>query len=378
MDEGLLPEYYVNCFPGQEICDWLSYGNSPETIDPNLDKEFLFKREFSFALPGDIYCRHKSFRSWAEMRAELKDVKPEKIDAGAVWTYSPSSKNSRGGRYEPVEREFVFDIDMNDYDPVRTCCTGAVLCPRCWAYMVVAVKSLRFILTESFGYKHLLWVFSGRRGIHCWVCDPAARRLSNTKRNDLVRYINSGPKKSFPFEDVHDLYLRPSFEAICVEAQNLFVNPEQVEKLKKVLKTPAAVPTAFSDSTACWKAVHSLIGSEEDRVPPKEKLMKITYEFMFPKLDANVSTRMDHLLKLPFSIHPKTGKVCVPFDPEEVERFDPSQVPTLEQITTDVSVLRPYVDRLVRFSQAVTEETKLERSLRIKQKQDMQSKTLTF
>ena len=36
---------------------------------------------------------------------------------------------------------------------------------------------------------------------------------------------------------------------------------------------------------------------------------------------------MHHLLKSPFFVHPKTGRVCVPIDPEQVDEFDPFSVP---------------------------------------------------
>ena len=78
---------------------------------------------------------------------------------------------------------------MTDYDEVRTCCSDAAICHRCWVFIAVAVRVLDRGIREQFGYKHLLWVYSGRRGIHLWISDKEAMELTDDERRALVNWM---------------------------------------------------------------------------------------------------------------------------------------------------------------------------------------------
>ena len=56
------------------------------------------------------------------------------------------------------------------------------------------------------------------------------------------------------------------------------------------------------------------------------KYNKLLHSLFHFRLDIAVSKGMNHLLKAPFVIHPKTGRVCVPFRVAKVDSFDPEKV----------------------------------------------------
>lgn len=35
-----------------------------------------------------------------------------------------------------------------------------------------------------------MWVYSGRRGVHCWVSDERARKLNNEGRKAIVNFLD--------------------------------------------------------------------------------------------------------------------------------------------------------------------------------------------
>src|SRR5690606_4265821 len=111
-----------------------------------------------------------------DLRRDLCQKLPEKIDIGGLYSICPRDAKRDALPNFPLERELVFDIDMTDFDDVRSCCDGAKICPKCWTFMQIAAKILHRALTQDFGFKHLIWIYSGRRGLHCWVSDERARK----------------------------------------------------------------------------------------------------------------------------------------------------------------------------------------------------------
>jgi len=75
---------------------------------------------------------------------------------------------------------------MSDFHEVGTCCKGADICRKFWLFMVVAIKIVESALERDFGFKHRLRVYSSRRGVHCWVRDESARKLSQNARSAVA------------------------------------------------------------------------------------------------------------------------------------------------------------------------------------------------
>ena len=210
----LLAQYYSRLFPFTLLSAWLSYNptyatslttlkQNQQSKDPKsfITSKLFTHREFSFTIepsPGDeIYIRYQSFKSQKEFQSMVLKRQPRKIDIGAVFSHPPkdhhtiqNNNSSVNRKFQPNQRELVFDIDLTDYDSVRKCgCSDAKICNICWKMMNMAVKVMDEGLRQDFGFEHVCWFYSGRRGVHCWVCDESARKLSDSERSAVANYF---------------------------------------------------------------------------------------------------------------------------------------------------------------------------------------------
>ncbi|KAK3016057.1 hypothetical protein RJ639_007544 [Escallonia herrerae] len=355
---------------GLSLFDVLSVTTSIDSLyldgkHPACDQSYFGRREFSFTLDNDIYLRFQSFNSASELENAVKEKCPFKIDIGPVYSVDPARRHAYAQAgdnvFTPMERELVFDIDITDYDDVRYCCSGACVCLDCWPLMTVAIKVLDTALRGDFGFNHILWVYSGRRGVHCWVCDTKARRLSNEQRAAIADYFrvykgneNSNRKVSLMGPALHPFLarsytdvLRKFFEEKLLISQMLFSNEERYEKILEMIPDESIT----AELRGKWQENRrSSIGNRDINVVRWEQLKhvlqsgkhkglrrcveEVVFSYTYPRLDMEVCA----ILLLSHPLLSLKGCVCVPIDPNHCEDFDPTTVPTLSKLLEEINM----------------------------------------
>lgn len=355
----ILKKYYSMYYPSKLIIDWIT----------KKDIKKLKNREFCFTLEQNKYIRFQSFQTLKEFQNRIGALNPIKIDIGAIYNKEPRNylKNKKEIDFFCEEKELVFDIDINDYNEVRKCCQDNNYCPKCWKYIIAGAKILERILTEDFGFQKIFFVYSGRRGIHCWVCDKRACILNQKGREAIEKYIyyekakdncfdyNKSIKRNFA-DPIHPSYL----SAISIIKNDFYdILKEQDllndKKYKKILKNIISLYFEAADIESIETILKEKKNSSEkiknliEHLRIIEKLLNknnninyfksdaCLYEFMmyilYPRLDRNVTTQIGHLLKGPFCVHPETGYIAVPMSISLMEKMAlKSKIPKVDYL----------------------------------------------
>ncbi|BEJ15644.1 hypothetical protein CspHIS471_0502490 [Cutaneotrichosporon sp. HIS471] len=392
--------FYKRLFPYKPFFKWLNQSDAPGKLWTH--------REFAFTIENDVYIRYNSYNTAYDFQKDVLRLVPSRFEIGPQYSHRPRDRKTLpSGVLQPLRRELVFDIDMTDYDEIRTCCTDKKICKRCWGFIAAAVKVLDKALRDTFGFKHLLWVYSGRRGIHCWVSDTLAVDLTDDQRRALVTFLEviKGSKEQakkvnlrggrddtplHPFLAGAVETLKDRFSTLCLMDQDVLKTERGWEALLALAPNDRARTDKLrqiweSDpdrsSMKKWTDVAAQVKADREAKTPMGRkwdaaLEDIILQYTYPRIDAEVSKHRNHLLKAPFCVHPGTGRVCVPVDPEKVDDFDPDTVPTVGELLAELdrappsdsngkmiedydrTSLKPYVEMLEKHARAIMEDVK--------------------
>ncbi|POW01035.1 hypothetical protein PSTT_12765, partial [Puccinia striiformis] len=327
--------------------------------DPHYRITFTH-REFAITLQNDAYLRYNSYSTWVDLQKDIIRLNPTRFEIGPIYSAPPKDRKSLPkASFKPIVRELVFDIDLTDYDDIRNCCSDKKICVKCWKFISLAIQVLDLTLRQDFGYRHLLWVYSGRRGAHCWVSDHEAMRLNDEERKAIVSYINilkgGGSKFGLKVDlksPLHPMVER-SLETLTIisfykiktflkkkQNGNSFYGFGLIQaRLIKDLE-PKWTTDPELTSEEKWGAVTGHYNLSNTTPLQKKKLKEtmsnVILHYTYPRIDLEVSKHLNHLLKSPFCVHPATGKVCVPLDLAKINDFDPDQVPDVRDLLREL------------------------------------------
>lgn len=396
------PLYFRSLFPVDSIL---------QILQCNANDNELVYREFSFTFEnheGHTYwTRYKTFKTTQQLRKYIEQKEPLRIDIGSsgyeppiVWRQHKTDRILFGDFEQTkwCESELVIDVDLKDYADVRTCnCTSKRIydpycpecgllvgddshhayekvcncswkkfkdniCASCWKFAQCAMMILDYILRHKWGFKDFFFVFSGGKGIHCWILDEHARSFDHKQRDEFVQsfliWKPNGKKisrdrmlmENLPYDPIFgqdfDNFLTFLFKQLILSSNIFDIRHEQTRARivdyfdLQGMSSKVCIEAFMKVCTECkhknftgiqtWDALMSFNDTYLTAQEAFINRRRCVYGYIFPRIDDNVTRKPEHLRKAPYSLHQSTQCVALPLLPHSMETiftFDPKNCP---------------------------------------------------
>ncbi len=303
-------------FPFHILMKWCTEGTGCKIIEDRY--------EFSVVLSCSNFNGWIRYQTISQILAHIQNTRsiPFRIDKGPIWNTSMNQRKELGVMFEPVGGDFKFDIDLSD--AIFRICESIhgkkSMCQICMPILHVWILVLNAMLLRILGVEQhqILWVFSGGRGAHCWIKGAQWTTLSQSSRTTFVNLLNC-PYQSSILTDhrvIFDEIMSPAFR------DDIQFKHHVVSKLNKHMTMEEAI-----------------------------------IAYCFPRLDVKVTSDIGHLLKLPFSVHPRTSKICIPIDIDNMHLFNYDSMPSLSdyksspQLISSIEYFRNWIENFKRHEQ---------------------------
>jgi len=230
-------------------------------------------REFGFAMSDGVMVRHMSFRNPEELRNFLTSKVPMHAYHSVAIYREPGNSDMELKGW--LGADLVFDID-GDHLSTPNCSGIDLMTLDCLGDALEELNRLLDILKEEFGIEDPEVYFSGHRGFHVHVTNTEVRPLGQRERGEIVDYL-----------------LLRNF------------------RMERFLRSKVRLSIDMAGTGGrIARALHEEGG--RGRKIPVEKL-KVS-------IDEVVTLDTHRLIRMPNSLHGKTGLRVVKLTPSELER----------------------------------------------------------
>lgn len=342
------------------------------------------QREFGFlSFGGRSMFRHIAFDDVNQLRSHLAENTPAHAYYSAAYYSAPEAEMEYKGW---LGADLVFDIDADHIDTpckadhdrwrCRACgeegtgrapercpsCGKAAfeeetwLCDRCLEAAKYEAQKLLDILIQDFGFSpgELEVNFSGNRGYHVHVRSPHVRGLGQLARREIVDYIMGiGIKPEYQglssrMRGGPPSLLEDGWRGRSVKALYDYINdatPDAIKALKLGRATTANLLEHRDEILRLLMERHP--SSIVRYVDPKalERLMEAAVKEQASAIDTVVTTDVHRLIRLPNTLHGKTGWLAQTVAIDDLEDYDP----LASAIAFTDGTERVYVRRAPRF-----------------------------
>ncbi|MGA3191582.1 MAG: DNA primase small subunit PriS [Candidatus Bathyarchaeia archaeon] len=336
--------YYSNCFHEISI---------PHSFE---------KREFAvFLLRNKIMVRHKSFAAVEELKDFLSGEVPSDVYYSGAYYQQPDAPEMTAKGW--IGADLVFDIDA-DHIPTScdkvhdewTCgkcgikgrgelpekcpsCGGEKFdnttwpCELCLASSKLETTRLLDVLMRDFGFseKEVHLFFSGHRGYHVHVEGEAVGSLDATARKEIVDYV-CGLGFDAALHGLDDkspgtLALKDvGWRGRIARGINNIVLNAKTEDYEKMGLTKNVAEAMMKNKDTILKNLNESkpLGMPRGVGPQTyRKLSEYSRKSQSAKVDTVVTTDIHRLIRLPGTLHGKTGLKKTEFPIAALDDFDP-------------------------------------------------------
>ena len=327
-----------------------------ETTDLELPPRFA-RREFGFMFwEAGMMQRHQSFKSGEALRDFLTRRTPMHVYFSSAYYEKPGAPTME--EKEWLGADLVFDLDADHIERVKGMPYEAML-----EEVKSEIKKIvdQYLLADfGLGEDAILITFSGGRGYHIHVRDPRVWELQSHERREIVDYITGTeldadglfrrvPLELKKFQDRTTVKYRyamprpndPGWPGRL--ARGIVAAAERLETIPKdeALRELAAVDgvggrvagemfdALFSPRTGS-RGIDKLRRGDMDIFPSDRLVGAFQRTFVPPAVDLGkretdepVTSDIKRLIRMPHSLHGKTGLEVVPMTREALDGFLP-------------------------------------------------------